>query len=78
LRTNGGFTTFAASDLSRTRTFTSAPGAVPRGSRASAIDRASVGEKVPLVISPSLPPASAFWWARRTPPDSLADSWDAP
>ena len=53
LRTNGGFTTRAASALSRTATVTTSPTATPFGSRASAIDLPSVGLKVPLVISPS-------------------------
>ncbi len=50
-RTNGGFTTRAASALPRISTRTSP--AVPAGTRASAIERFSVGANPPLVISPS-------------------------
>ena len=52
-RTNGGFTTRASSFLSRISTATVSSGATPTGTRASAIDFPSVGENVPLVISPS-------------------------
>src|SRR5438045_6786895 len=52
-RTNGGLTTLALSFLSRTSTATVSPGTTPAGTRASAIDFPSVGENVPLVISPS-------------------------
>src|SRR5205823_1264951 len=53
LRTNGGFTTLASSALSRTSTRTLVPGAMPIGTRASAMERPKVGEKLPLVTSPS-------------------------
>src|SRR5208283_2688348 len=51
LRTNGGFTTRAACGLPRMSTSTRGP--VPAGTRASAIARFMVGEKVPLVTSPT-------------------------
>src|SRR5262249_51231673 len=68
LRTNGSFTTRAASCLSRTWTWTVEPGATPRGRRARAMERESVGENVPLVISPSPAAVATFWCARSTPP----------
>src|SRR5215831_20159411 len=81
-RTKTGFTTRAARDLSRTCTCTVAPGATPRGRRASAMERASVGENVPLVISPAAPSATTFWWPRSTPPGSSStrprNSWRWP
>src|SRR4051812_17572066 len=73
-RTNGALTTRAASSLSRTTTCTVSPTAVPLGRRASAIDLPSVGEKVPLVTSPSPPEVRTFWCARSTPPESSSNS----
>src|SRR5438045_1648910 len=52
-RTNGGLTTRAARSLPRMSTCTAST--PPAGMRASAIERSSVGENVPLVISPSPP-----------------------
>src|SRR5258706_2399530 len=81
-RTNGAFTTRAASALSRTCTRTVSPGLVPSGRRASAMELPSVGENVPLVISPSPSALSTFWWARSTPPESMStrprNSWRLP
>ena len=53
MRANGGFTTFAASSLSRTATLTTSPAATCFGTRASAIDLPGVGLKVPLVFPPT-------------------------
>src|SRR5579863_945226 len=50
-RTNGGLTTLAACNLPRISTCTL--GAAVFGTRASAMDRFKVGEKVPLVTSPA-------------------------
>ena len=45
--------------------------AVAAGTRAKAMERSSVGENVPLVISPSpTPRTSTFWWLRSTPRSS--------
>ena len=52
LRTNGGFTMRAACCLPRMSTVTRSP--APGRTRANAIERFKVGEKVPLVTSPSL------------------------
>src|SRR5437762_5265764 len=59
-RTNGGFTTRTFRSLPRTSTCTAAP--VPAGTRANAMERSSVGENVPLVISPSPPPGMTTRW----------------
>src|SRR5882762_1773586 len=59
-RTNGSFTTRAFRSLPRTSTCTAAP--VPAGIRANAMERSSVGENVPLVISPSPPPGMNTLW----------------
>src|SRR5579863_6040221 len=78
-RTNGGLTTRALRSLPLTSTCTE-PTVFP-GTRASAMERSSVGENVPLVISPprlsgapaemvSLPGTTTRWWLRRTPRSS--------
>ncbi len=54
-RTNGGFTTRALRSLPRIPPARAAGAAA--GTRASAMERSSVGEKVPLVISPAGAPA---------------------
>ena len=43
---------------------------VPAGTRASAIDRFSVGEKLPLVTSPGPAAVVTCWWLRSTPRSS--------
>ena len=68
-RTNGGLTTRAAQrlaanlDLHRARR-------VPRGTRASAMERSRVGENVPLVTSPGPATVITGWWLRSTPRSS--------
>src|SRR6185503_6816577 len=52
-RTNGGLTTRASSMRPRTSTRTLSPSSTAAGTRPKAIDCFIVGEKVPLVISPS-------------------------
>src|SRR5579871_2599755 len=55
-RTKGGRTTRAGSIRSRTSTSTCLP--TPLGTRAKPIERARVGENVPLVTSPSPSPGA--------------------
>src|SRR6267142_6029146 len=64
-RTNGYFTVLAGSHLSRIFTFAASPACTPFGNRASAIEMSSVGEKLPLVISPRPLRVSTSWCARR-------------
>src|SRR5271169_1201714 len=59
-RTNGGRTTRALSSLPRMSTCTLSP--VAAGTRARAMERSSVGENVPLVISPSPTPGTRTFW----------------
>ena len=49
------------------RDVTSSPTATPQGRRARAMDCCRVGEKLPLVISPSPQAVRTVWWLRKTP-----------
>src|SRR6188508_2401420 len=70
LRTKGGRTTRASS--SRPRISTSQRSAVCTGTRARPIERSSVGEKLPLVTSPSPTAGTMTFWFERSTTDEIA------